>query len=51
MILTGIVTTGDDVFWLPGATVSIDSLKVSATTDAEGRFTLTLPAGTPSTPF
>jgi iron complex outermembrane recepter protein len=46
MILTGIVTTRDDGLSLPGATVSIDSLKLSATTDAEGRFTLSLPAGT-----
>ena len=49
MVLTGVVTTRDDGLSLPGATVSIESLKLSATTDAEGRFTLTLPAGTPMT--
>lgn len=46
MILTGVVTTRDDGLSLPGATVSIDALNLSAVTDAEGRYTLTLPAGT-----
>ncbi len=46
MVLTGVVTTRDDGLPLPGASVSIDSLKLSTTTDASGRFTLTLPAGT-----
>ena len=46
MVLTGIVTTKDDGLSLPGATVSIDSLKLSATTDAAGRYTIKLPAGT-----
>ena len=46
MVLTGVVTTRDDGVPLPGATVSIDALKLSATTDDAGRFTLTLPAGT-----
>ena len=49
MILTGVVTTRDDGLSLPGATVSINSLKLSATTDATGRFTITLPAGTLTT--
>ena len=48
MILTGTVTTRDDGLSLPGATVSIDSLKLSATTGPDGRFTITLPAGTPT---
>ena len=48
MVLTGIVTTRDDGLPLPGATVAIDSLKLSTTTDAGGRFTLTLPPGTPA---
>jgi iron complex outermembrane receptor protein len=48
MVLTGVVTTRDDGLPLPGATVSIDALKLSATTDASGRFTLALPAGTPT---
>ena len=48
MVLTGVVTTVDDGLPVPGATVSIDSLKLSATTDAAGRYTLTLPAGTPT---
>ena len=47
MVLTGVVTTIDDGLPVPGATVSIDSLKLSATTDAAGRYSLTLPAGTP----
>jgi len=46
MVLTGVVTSRDDGVPLPGATVSIDAVKVSATTDDAGRFTLTLPAGT-----
>jgi iron complex outermembrane receptor protein len=46
MILTGVVTTRDDGLPVPGATVAIDSLPLSATTDASGRFTLTLPAAT-----
>ena len=46
MVLTGIVTTKDDGLSLPGATVSIDSLKLSATTDMAGRYTIKLPAGT-----
>jgi len=49
MVLTGVVTTRDDGLSLPGATVAIDALKLSATTDALGRYSLTLPAGTPTT--
>ena len=48
MVLTGVVTTRDDGLPLPGATVAIDALKLSTTTDAGGRFTLTLPPGTPA---
>jgi iron complex outermembrane receptor protein len=47
MVLAGVVTTRDDGLSLPGAIVSIDALKLSATTDANGRFTITLPADTP----
>jgi iron complex outermembrane recepter protein len=43
-VLTGQVTTREDGLSLPGATVSVESLNVQATTDAEGRYTLTLPA-------
>ena len=46
MILTGVVTTREDGLPLPGATVTIDSLRLSATTDASGRFSLSLPAAT-----
>lgn len=49
MVLTGVVTTKDDGLSLPGATVLIDALKLSATTDATGRYTLTIPAGTSTT--
>ncbi|MEO5762634.1 MAG: TonB-dependent receptor, partial [Vicinamibacteria bacterium] len=49
MVLTGVVTTRDDGLSLPGATVSIDSLKLSATTEADGRFTIKLPSGTSTT--
>ena len=48
MVLTGVVTTVDDGLPVPGATVSIESLRLSATTDAAGRYTLNLPAGTPT---
>ena len=47
-IFTGVVTTREDGLPLPGATVTIDSLHLSATTDASGRFTLSLPAATAS---
>ena len=42
--ITGLVTTREDGLPLPGATVSIESLNVSATTDAEGRYRLEVPA-------
>lgn len=42
--LSGVVTTRDDGLSLPGATVAIESLSLSATTDAEGRYSLALPA-------
>jgi iron complex outermembrane receptor protein len=42
-VLTGVVTTRDDGLPLPGATVAIESLSLSATTDAEGRYSLALP--------
>ena len=42
--VTGVVTTREDGLPLPGATVSIESLNVSATTDAEGRYRLEVPA-------
>ena len=43
-VLTGVVSTRDDGLSLPGATVAIDALSLTATTDSEGRYTLTLPA-------
>jgi iron complex outermembrane receptor protein len=49
MVLTGTVTTKDDGLSLPGATVSINALKLSATTGPDGKYTLNLPAGTPTT--
>lgn len=49
MVLTGVVTTRDDGLSLPGATVSIESLQLTATSDAEGRYRLVLPPGTPGT--
>jgi iron complex outermembrane receptor protein len=42
-VLTGVITTRDDGLSLPGATVSIEALSLSATTDNDGRYTLTLP--------
>ena len=36
--------TRDDGLSLPGATVAIEALNLTATTDGEGRYTLTLPA-------
>jgi iron complex outermembrane receptor protein len=42
--LTGVVTTRDDGLSLPGATVAIEALSLTSTTDSEGRYTLTLPA-------
>src|SRR5688572_20725614 len=43
-VLSGTVTTREDGLPLPGATVSVESLSVQATTDAEGKYTFTLPA-------
>ena len=43
VVLTGVVTTRDDGLSLPGATVTIAVLNLSATTAADGRYTLTLP--------
>ena len=43
-VLSGVVTTRDDGLSLPGATVAIEALSLAATTDAEGRYTLALPA-------
>lgn len=42
--ITGQVTTRDDGLSLPGATVSIPALKLSTTTDGDGRYLLTVPA-------
>jgi hypothetical protein len=42
--VSGVVTTRDDGLPLPGATVAIESLNVSATTDGEGRYRLEVPA-------
>jgi iron complex outermembrane recepter protein len=42
--LTGVVTTRDDGLPLPGATVAIESMALSAVTDAEGRYSIALPA-------
>jgi len=43
-VLSGRVTTKEDGLSLPGATVSIPSLNLTATTDSEGRYQLTIPA-------
>ena len=43
-VVTGVVTTQDDGVPVPNATVSIPSLKLSATTDASGRYSITVPA-------
>jgi iron complex outermembrane receptor protein len=42
--VSGVVTTREDGLPLPGATVAIESLNVSATTDAQGRYRLEVPA-------
>ena len=36
-MLTGKVTTRDDNLPLPGATVAVEALNLTATTDVEGR--------------
>lgn len=43
-VITGTVTTAADGLPLPGATVAIESLSLSAVTDQEGRYTLAVPA-------
>jgi iron complex outermembrane recepter protein len=43
-VLTGKVSTRDDNLPLPGATVAVAALNLSATTDVQGKYTLTLPA-------
>jgi iron complex outermembrane receptor protein len=42
--VTGVVTTREDGLPLPGATVAIESLGLSAVTDAQGRYRLEVPA-------
>jgi len=43
-VISGTVTTAADGLPVPGATVAIESLGLSAVTDQEGRYTLTVPA-------
>ena len=43
-VVTGRITTRDDGLPLPGATVAIPTLKLSAMTDSDGRYRLTVPA-------
>jgi iron complex outermembrane receptor protein len=43
-VISGTVTTSADGLPLPGATVEITELGLSAVTDANGRYTLTVPA-------
>src|SRR5947208_16131392 len=43
-VISGQITTKADGLSLPGATVSIPSLNVTAGTDQEGRYTLNIPA-------
>ena len=49
-VVTGLVTTALDGAAVPGATVAIASLGISAATDAEGRYRLTVPAATTRAP-
>ena len=42
--ISGVVTTKDDGLALPGATVAIESLGLSAVAESNGRYTLKLPA-------
>src|SRR5437867_5721536 len=44
-VIPGTVTTAADGLPVPGATVAIEALGLSAVTDQEGRYTLTVPAG------
>jgi iron complex outermembrane recepter protein len=43
-VVTGRITTRDDGLPVPGATVAIPTLKLSAATDSDGRYRLTVPA-------
>ena len=43
-VLSGRVTTKEDGLSLPGASVSIPALNLTATTDSEGRYQLTIPS-------
>jgi len=45
-VVSGRVTTEQDGLSLPGAAVAIPSLSLSATTDADGRYTINVPPGT-----
>ena len=49
--LTGLVTTRDDGLALPGATVAVESLKLSVVTGADGRYQLALPASASGQPL
>jgi iron complex outermembrane receptor protein len=42
-VVTGVITTRDDGLPLPGATVSIPTLKMSAVTNSEGRYRMAIP--------
>jgi iron complex outermembrane receptor protein len=44
VVITGVVRSGEDESPVAGATVSIADLALSAKTDANGRYTLTVPA-------
>src|SRR5688572_31412271 len=44
-VITGRVTTREDNLSVPGATVSIPSLDLSAVADADGRYMISVPAG------
>ena len=43
-VVTGRITTRDDGLPVPGATVAIPTLKLTALTDSDGRYQLTVPA-------
>ncbi len=43
-VVTGRITTRDDGLPVPGATVAIPTLKLTAVTDSDGRYQLTVPA-------
>jgi len=48
-VISGQVTSATDGSPLPGATVTAPALGLTATTDAEGRYTLTVPPGSGAT--